>query len=233
MKLRHPLLLRLLALLGAVLIRLLMGTVRFRFDYRRAGERHPADWRRRRFVYAIWHESLLFGVSLRSRLTTLVSQHADGELITLICRLLGLGIVRGSTTRGGGQGMLDLVHASRSSHVVVTPDGPRGPRRRVQPGLVFLASRCGLPIVMGGVGYSRAWRARSWDRFVIPWPGSTAYCVVSEPIHVPPDLDRRGLERYRRLVEERFLEVTEAAERWAAGGRPERAAAPPSLRASA
>src|SRR5262249_33143303 len=154
MKLRHPLLLRLLSLVGAVLIRLWMGTVRIRFDSRRAGQRHPADWRRRRFVYSVWHESLLFGVSMRTRLTTLVSQHADGELITQICRRLGLDIVRGSTTRGGGQGMLDLVHASRRTHVVVTPDGPRGPRRRVQPGLVYLASRCGLPIVLGGVGYS-------------------------------------------------------------------------------
>jgi lysophospholipid acyltransferase (LPLAT)-like uncharacterized protein len=226
MKLRHPWLLRLLGAIGALLIRAWMGTVRFRFDFRLPGERHPTDWRRRRFVYVIWHDSLLFGVSLRARLTTLVSQHADGELITQICRRLGLEVVRGSTTRGGGQGMLDLLHASRQSHVVVTPDGPRGPRRRVQPGVVFLASRCGLPIVLGGLGYSRAWRADSWDRFVIPWPGSTIYCVAGEPIHVPPDLDRDGLERYRRLVEERLLALTDSAERWAAGERPAPSAQP-------
>jgi lysophospholipid acyltransferase (LPLAT)-like uncharacterized protein len=237
MKLRHPWLIPILAVLGSLLIRLWMSMVRFRFDYSRPGEPHPPHWRRKRFVYGFWHESLLFGVSFRTkfvnRVTTLVSQHADGELITQICRRLGLDIVRGSTTRGGGQGLLDLVHASRRTHVVVTPDGPRGPRRRVQPGIVYLASRCGSPLVPVGMGYTRARRANSWDRFALPWPGSTACCVIGAPISIPPDLDRRTLEQYRRLFEDRLHEVTEAAERWASGGSPRRISEAPALRESA
>ena len=54
----------------------------------------------------------------------------------------------------------------------MTPDGPRGPRRKVQPGAVFLAAQTGLPIVPLGVAYANAWRAKSWDQFAVPKPFS-------------------------------------------------------------
>jgi lysophospholipid acyltransferase (LPLAT)-like uncharacterized protein len=215
MKLRHPWLIRLAARLAAVVIRLWLATLRRRIDFGGA-QRHPADPDRERFIYGFWHENLLAGITFRGRITALISQHADGELITLIARDLGFGAARGSTTRGGAQGLLDLWHHSRRSHLTVTPDGPRGPRRRVQAGLIFLAARTGLPIVVFGVGYSWAWRASSWDRFAVPWPGSTLYCVAAPPIRIPPDVKRDGLERYRQMVEDQLEEVTEAAERWAA-----------------
>jgi lysophospholipid acyltransferase (LPLAT)-like uncharacterized protein len=217
MKLRSPWLLRSIALLGACLIRWWMGTLRYCI-FVVGGERHPMDARKKRCIYAFWHETILFPTIFRARIRVLISQHADGELIAQACRFLGFQTVRGSTTRGGGQALLELKYHSRKAHLVVTPDGPRGPRRRVQLGLVLLASLTGLPIVAVGVGYSRAWRARSWDRFAVPVPWSKARAVVAAPVHVPARLNRAGLEEYRRLVEERFLAATDAAERWARGG---------------
>src|SRR5205085_11486274 len=106
------------------------------------------------------------------------------------------------------------------------PDGPKGPRRRVQAGLIFLAAQTGLPIVPFGVGYTHAWRARSWDRFAVPLPGSTAVGIFAPAIHVPRGLNRAQLESYRRLVEERMRAASDAAERWAAtGAKPRRAPA--------
>jgi lysophospholipid acyltransferase (LPLAT)-like uncharacterized protein len=218
MKVRSPWVVRLLGLVGACLVCLWRGLVGVRLDVRASGPQ-PTDPRRQRCIYAFWHESILMASTVRSRLHILISQHADGELISQTCRHLRIGAVRGSTTRGGGQGLLDLLRCPENSHLAVTPDGPRGPRRRVQMGLIFLASRTGLPIVGFGVGYSHAWRAPSWDRFAVPWPGSTAYCVVAAPLVVPPRLDRRGMERYRLLVEGQLLAATEAAERWARTGQ--------------
>jgi lysophospholipid acyltransferase (LPLAT)-like uncharacterized protein len=88
----------------------------------------------------------------------------------------------------------------------------------VQPGLIMLASRSGLPVVPVGVGFSRAWRARSWDRSAIPKPFSTCVCVAGKAILVPADVDRDGLEIYRRLVEDAMLAATAEAEKLAAGG---------------
>ncbi|MCS6849638.1 MAG: lysophospholipid acyltransferase family protein [Gemmataceae bacterium] len=215
MKLRHPFLIRSAALVGAWVIRAWLGTVHIRVC-NLDGDAHPADARRQRYIYAFWHESVLAPALLRTRVHVLISQHADGELIARICRHLGHGVVRGSSTRGGSLGLLQLLKRSRRSHLMVTPDGPRGPRRRFQLGAVYLASRSQLPIVPVGVGFSDAWRARSWDRFAIPKPYSVVCGVIGPAIRVPADCSRTELEDYRRESEARLRQATEAAEDWAA-----------------
>src|SRR5262249_54808776 len=87
-------------------------------------------------------------------------------------------------------------------------------RRRVQIGTIFLGAQAGLPIVPFGVGYTRAWRAPSWDRFAVPWPGTRITVVVAPEVHVPRGLSRPQLEQYRRLVEERLNHVSDVAERY-------------------
>ncbi|MCR4414780.1 MAG: lysophospholipid acyltransferase family protein [Thermoguttaceae bacterium] len=211
MKLRSRWIMRLAACLGATTIRAWMGTVRHRVisaDQRR----HPTDPAVERFIYAFWHESLLAPAKIKTRVKVLVSQSADGEFIALVCKHLGIGVVRGSTTRGGAKGLLDLLREGRDAHLAITPDGPRGPRRQVKPGVAFLASHTGLPVVPVGVGFTRAWRAGSWDRFAIPHPFSTLVGVLGEPIAVPVGLDAGALETHRRRIEQAMLAATEAAE---------------------
>jgi hypothetical protein len=222
MKLRNPWLIRLAACAAAVILRVWLSTVRPRA---RSGDqrRHPTDPNVERFIYAFWHESLLAPAKMRTNARVMISQSADGEFIARVCGYLGFGVVRGSSTRGGATGLLEMLRHSGPAHLVLTPDGPRGPRRKVQAGLVLLASRTGLPIVPVGVGYTRAWRAGSWDRFALPCPFSTVTGFLGEPIEVPPDLDRAGLEQQRLRVEAAMLDATQAAERWAAelaGSRP-------------
>lgn len=222
MKLRNPWLIRFAAFLASVVIRLWMGTLRYRILCL-GDEEHPADFRRRRFIYSFWHESILFPTAIRTRIHALISHHADGELITQVCRHLRFGVVRGSTTRGGTKALLQLIECSKKSHLLVTPDGPRGPRRKLQPGIIYLASQTGLPIIPCGIAYGKAWRAKSWDRFALPCPWTAAYGVAGEAIHIPAGLDRKRLEYYRQLVEQHMLEATATAERWAEGkGKPAR-----------
>jgi lysophospholipid acyltransferase (LPLAT)-like uncharacterized protein len=237
MKLRSPWLIRLFAFLAAVVIRLWMRTVRYRLVFPPGMSLYPVDARVTRFLYAFWHETILFPTVFVGRVKILISKHADGELIAQVCQRLGYGVVRGSSTRGGTQALLQLCRACEGNHLLVTPDGPRGPRRQVQPGLVFLASRTGLPVVACGVGCSRVWRAKSWDRFAVPWPFSQAVVVVAPPVQVPADLDRVSLEYYRQVIEEGFLAATRAAEQLAEGRPAPPPAQPPAetlpLKASA
>ena len=216
MKLRHPLLLKGLGLAAALVIRQWMNSVVTRLDQGPSGP-HPADTRQQRYLYLFWHETLLFASQFRAKIHVLISQHADGEFIAQTCRHLRVGVVRGSTTRGGVGGLWDLLAAAKHTHLAITPDGPKGPRRRVQPGAIFLASQTGLPIVPVGIGYAKAWRARSWDRFAVPCPFSLATGVCAAPIHVPPNLSLNDLAHHRSIVEERLLAATDEAERWAQG----------------
>lgn len=220
MKIRHPLVLKALGCAGAWAVRGWVGTLRYR--YVPLGD-DVTPWSVRtgqRFLYAFWHENMLLPVYQFSRhdVAVLVSQHADGQLIAEICRHFRLRTVRGSTTRGGVEAVRQMLKSGRKTHLVITPDGPRGPRRRVQSGLVYLAARTGLPVVPTGVGYENPWRLRSWDRFALPRPWTRGVCVTGEPIFIPPHAGRGELEAYRVQVEQALLAATELAERVAATG---------------
>jgi hypothetical protein len=224
MKLRHPGMIRAAAIAGAGVLRLWIGTLRYRYHPRGPNLDPTRPDCPGRFIYAFWHENMLlpayhYGAA---GVHVLISRHADGQLITEVVERLGFHAVRGSTTRGGAEAMMQMHRLAERSHLAITPDGPRGPRRRVQPGLIYLAARTGLPIVPVGIGYDRPWRARSWDRFAVPRPFARAVCVTEEPIRLPADLPRDDLEPYRLRVEEALHRITEEAERLAgpAEGRP-------------
>jgi lysophospholipid acyltransferase (LPLAT)-like uncharacterized protein len=223
-------LVRYLAVVAAVVIRLWMSTIRVRiasFD----GQPHPSDPARGRYIYTFWHETLLAPLATRPQAQVLVSQHTDGEAIARICQRLGVEVIRGSTARGGCQALLEMIRNSNVGlHLAITPDGPRGPRRELKAGAVMVASQSGLPIVPTGIAFVQAWRAGSWDRFAIPCPFTAALGVIGEPIAIPSDLDRGGIQHWTRVVEQRMHELTELAEEWAErlrreGGR----AAPPAV----
>jgi lysophospholipid acyltransferase (LPLAT)-like uncharacterized protein len=218
MKIRSPWLIHAIAFVAAFLIRLWMSTLRYR-HHSLGPDVDP--WHPdlpERYIYAFWHEYILLPAfhKKRSRILVLISQHADGQLIAEIAQHFGFEVVRGSTTRGGIEALRQLVRTGREVHVAVTPDGPRGPRRRIQPGLIYLASRTGLPIVPVGAGYERAWRARSWDRFAFPKLRAWASTMTGSPIRIPLDADKEQLESYRQQVEDAVNRVTATAENWSA-----------------
>src|SRR5262245_17616437 len=236
MKLRHPLLIKAAGLAGAWALRGWVGTLRYHYcPLGRNVDPRTRHVRGRRYIYAFWHENMLLPAYQFGRLNihVLISEHADGRLIAEVIRRLGFGVVTGSTTRQGARALRQMITMPGDFHFGITPDGPRGPRRRVQIGLVALSSHLGLPIVPAGFGYDRPRRLRSWDRFALPRPFTRATCVTAEPVLVPPGAARHLLEAYRQRVESRLTEVSAAAERWAEDGiPPARAAddAPPARR---
>ena len=220
MKIRNPQLIRAASWLGAQFVRSWMRTVGY--EYRPLGpnlDPHQADIAGR-YIYAFWHENLLAPLSqyARSDIYVLISKHADGQMVAGLAQHLGFELVRGSSTRSGVEAVRQMLRLSQKAHLAVTPDGPRGPRREVQAGLVYLAAKTGLPVAPVGIGYRRAWRMGSWDRFALPRPFSSMKCVTPEPIRVPADAGRDELEHYRQQVERSLNEVGTLAENWAATG---------------
>src|SRR5260370_1411263 len=155
MKIRHPWLISFIGFIGAWLVRLWISTVRYRYQNLGPDLRPSRLGPGERYIYAFWHEYMLllayhYG---RPAILVLISQHADGELIAEVCRHLRFGLVRGSTTRGGVEAVRRMLHAGQTAHLAITPDGPRGPRRQVQPGLIYVSARTGLPIVPIGMAF--------------------------------------------------------------------------------
>jgi lysophospholipid acyltransferase (LPLAT)-like uncharacterized protein len=220
MKLTTTLLNKLAGLGGATLIRSWMATLDYRVAYYDPSiDPVKPDWDGQK-IYIFWHEYILFPIYLRGHchLTMLLSQHRDADVLSRVAHHLGFDFVRGSTTRGGATALRELLRKSQRMNLTITPDGPRGPRRQLAQGPIYLASKLRLPIVAMGFGYDRPWRLPSWDRFAVPRPGSRARAVVSPALHIPADLGRAGLESHRQRVERLLERLTLEAERWAVGG---------------
>lgn len=172
-------------------------------------------------IFLVWHEYIPCPFYLRGfcDVSLLMSKHADGEILTQAARHMGFGAVRGSTNRGGVQALREILRRGKSTNLAITPDGPRGPRRKLAMGPVFLSSRLGLPLIPCGFGYDRPWRIeRAWDKFAIPRPYSRARSITAKVIQVPPKLDRAALETWRQKIESTLNDVTTQAEQWAASG---------------
>jgi lysophospholipid acyltransferase (LPLAT)-like uncharacterized protein len=173
------------------------------------------------FLYSIWHDLLLFPIFGRNcrNMAALVSGHRDGSILADLMQQLQIDIVRGSTSRGGARAVRELMAEAGRRHISITPDGPRGPRRVMKSGIVYLASRMQRAIIPTGYSASRYWTFRgSWTDLRVPQPLSTIYLLGGEPIRVPADLSRGGIEHYRLIVQREMDHLCNLAERRAQGG---------------
>lgn len=202
------------AWLGAAALELLGRT--WRIDRSGLAGYDAVMARGQRCIYGLWHARLLTLVYTHRRrgVAVLISRHRDGELVARMVGLLGYGTGRGSSTRGGEEGlreMLDWAEGGRS--LAITPDGPRGPAERVKTGLLYLAGRTGLPILPVSGAADRFWQLRSWDGFRIPRPFARVVVAYGDPITIPSGLEREALELRRAEVEAAITRVTAECER--------------------
>ncbi|MBB73473.1 MAG: hypothetical protein CMJ75_03040 [Planctomycetaceae bacterium] len=169
-------------------------------------------------IYAFWHEYLFFPTITWGHcdVTALASRHRDAAVVSCASELLGFEIVRGSTARGGATALRKLARSGVVLSVAMASDGPRGPRRQMAPGAIFLASQLRSPLIPVGFGYERPWRVSSWDRFAVPRPGSRVRGIMGPRIDVPPELSREQLDIYCQRVNNVINILTIEAESWAA-----------------
>jgi lysophospholipid acyltransferase (LPLAT)-like uncharacterized protein len=154
------------------------------------------------FIFAIWHGHLLPGLwhHRDEGVTVLISEHRDGEIVARAAKSLGYGLIRGSTTRGGGRALISLVRALRSGQeIAITPDGPRGPARKFAPGALVAAQRSDAFILPVAVSASRSWRLKSWDRFMIPKPFARVTIAYGVPTKVEATDSRAAADEAPRF----------------------------------
>jgi lysophospholipid acyltransferase (LPLAT)-like uncharacterized protein len=201
---------------GRLLIEALLRTCRYA---ERGGEHH----RRYRdagkpVIFVLWHGRLLPSAYLYrgQGVVALVSRSEDGEYIARILEQWGYRVARGSSSRGGGEALQELVqHLAEGRTVAITPDGPRGPREVMKPGPLLAAQRSGAPIIPAGVAADRAWWFGGWDRFMVPRPCARIRIVYGPPFHVQAGTDAEAFAARSRELEVELARLKEEAERWA------------------
>lgn len=207
----------------SLIIRFWMRTLDYRlYHYDRSVDPSLPEFRGP-VIFILWHEYVLVPFHLRNhtQLGILASRHRDAEWLSQMALMNGFRVFRGSSGRGGVGAMKAMFNQPDVSGLVLTPDGPRGPRREMAPGAIFLASKLQIPLVPVGFGFAKPWRnRRSWDKFPIPKPGSRSRIILGPRISIPDKLTREELESYRLSVQRSLNCLTEAAEAWAASNQP-------------
>ncbi|MBI1894281.1 MAG: lysophospholipid acyltransferase family protein [Candidatus Rokubacteria bacterium] len=205
--------------LARSVIRLLRATLKIR---EQGIEWVEPFWRNGRpVIYAIWHGRMLMIPAIyegRRAPWIMTSWSRDGELIGRVVRAFGFRTVRGSTTRGGTAALREQARLlRRGEEVGVLPDGPKGPRHVVQPGVVLLAKLSQAPIIPMSFSASPRRLLSSWDEFLLPLPFAHGVVVFGEPISVTRESDRDAIEADRKLLEERLMSLTWQADRLVGG----------------
>ena len=215
MKIRSPLLTKLAAAAFTGVVWLLFRMLKLDFREETPGTNPYTMLPAERYLYCVWHDSIVTPVFAgRHRSTAaLTSQHADGSFVAHVLRCVGVSTVRGSTNRMGAGAMRKLMRAAEDKHLVITPDGPRGPRRQVSMGIAYLASRTGRAVVPTAYSCVRCWKIKgSWTDLVIPKPFTRVFLLAGEPIKVPRDLGHDQLPQSVSRIQAEMDRLNERAE---------------------
>ena len=166
-------------------------------------------------IYPFWHRCVLPATWLfrNCDIGVLTSLSRDGEYIARVIRRFGFVPVRGSSSRGGQRGLMEMETMVKAGGAVAfTIDGPRGPRYVAKKGPVMLARLTGIPITAFYVAVEKAWVLKTWDAVLIPKPFSRAYVRVAKNIFVPPDADDAALTRCHAEMQASLERITAFAE---------------------
>ncbi len=155
-----------------------------------------------------WHSELFVsllvyqGLKLKGEKFSIVSQHHDGEILTKLLTKLSITAIRGSSARGARGALMNAIKILKAHHnISFTPDGPKGPRYTLSDGVVALAIKFRLPIVVVNYKPQSYWQLRSWDKFVVPKPFSTVD-IYYQVVHLY-DME---LDEAKSYLRQRMLE---------------------------
>ncbi|MEI8108481.1 MAG: lysophospholipid acyltransferase family protein [Verrucomicrobiota bacterium] len=195
-----------LAGLGACLVRLWIFTLRYRIVDRAGVLETPPE---KPLLWAFWHNKLfvmprLFERYFPGRLgAALASASKDGEIISAFLERFGIRAIRGSSSRGGGRALIEMKRAMEAGYIMaITPDGPRGPRYSISPGVIKLAQITGGLILPIHVTYSSYWQLKTWDGFMIPKPFSRIHITFDVLHEVPATVVAETFENARIHLEQ-------------------------------
>ncbi|WP_121021053.1 lysophospholipid acyltransferase family protein [Helicobacter vulpis] len=202
-RLRNGFVLRALPVLLYWILQLLFKTCKNRFYLAHGLEDTP-------FIASFWHGeiAMLPFAYLRlkegSNLYVIASQHFDGSLAARLYECFGFRAIRGSSKKGGVRVLVEGIrHLKAGADVGLTPDGPRGPYHSVADGVVALAQKSGVGVVVCRVVFANAFTFNTWDRFQLPKPFSEVRYYMREPFFIPKDM---ALEQAKMLVATRMGE---------------------------
>lgn len=148
----------------------------------------------------------------RNKPIGVVSPSKDGEILSALLRRRGYRLIRGSSSKSGKDTLARIVESAANNLVLMTPDGPRGPKFKFKAGAVVAAHRSGAPLALCGVAVSLAKIFdKSWDDFALPLPYSKIKLRFSDIFEIPESAGRERISELIDICEKKLKELQENA----------------------
>lgn len=167
-------------------------------------------------IYATWHgRVLIMPITNPTKLKScaIVSDHNDGRLIGEVLRHSNIEVIYGSSNKKRITSLKEIFIGIRKGlNFLITPDGPRGPARKVDGAIINIASTSNLPIIPASCSFSRKKIFNSWDNFMLPFPFNRIILTFGKPIRVPQSLSVDKRPEYEEILENSLNELTEIAD---------------------
>jgi len=185
-------------------LRLVGATLRIEIDDRAGlsqSSENPVLW-------SCWHNTVFVLPYMRvkyfshRKVVVLTSASKDGAVLESAVAVCNIEAVRGSSSRRAVAALIALRKAIKSGNdVCITPDGPRGPKYTLQPGIIKMAESTGAGIIPIRVEFDRCWKLNTWDAFRVPVPFSRVSVILENPVKVEAGIDAEEFEQARADLE--------------------------------
>lgn len=192
------------------LARLILKTIRYQIDGLDRYEKIKGSGKR--VVFAIWHGqlALFYPMAYYSKPCGIVSRSKDGELAARIIKYFGFDSVRGSSSRAGAIAIMEAEKYLKEGYdIVVTVDGPKGPRFSVKNGAIYISKRFDCVIIPVVASINRYKMFKSWDKFIFPSPFARLTIFLGEPIYTSKIIDKDAIKRESENLQKIMMEMTE------------------------
>lgn len=172
------------------------------------------------YLITFWHGRNLSDIFLvmhekvQKKVSVLISLHRDGRIMASAMKGVGIETIDGSSKRGGMIAALEIIKTLKKNAqiVAIAPDG-RKPAYKMTDGLIMLAKKSQRPIVLSAFSVKHGLLLKTWDKNLFPFLFNKGIVMLSEPIYIPSDLDQAGIEKWRKILEDKLIDLTEEADR--------------------
>ncbi len=173
-------------------------------------------------ILAFWHNRIFLATYyFRFRgIIVMSSQSFDSEYVARFIQRFGYGIVKGSSTRGGVGGLVEMIRLMKKGFPMgFSVDGPKGPVYEAKTGTLLLAKKTGNPVLPFSVEAENYWTIKSWDKLQIPKPFTRAKVLIAEPINVSKDADDLEMKDRHLELQKKLDQLVALGEEWREGGK--------------
>ncbi len=178
---------------------------------------YPIWEKEKSLILTIWHGRVLmipYFWNGNRPLNALVSPHNDGRIAASFLRKVGFGIIDGSSNNDAHAAARNLLHSlEKNEAIAIIPDGPRGPRMKMNESPLYFAKKSGKPVFGATYSIEHSFIAKSWDAMLIPLPFCRGSLHVTKPYYIPADATKEDIEKYRQEIENELNMLTLKADK--------------------